>query len=114
MEKRKSQTTRSFYLFEKYGIENCQIILLENVSATNYEELVAREAYYIRTLLCVNHTILLRTKPEYYKHHKEEISEWQKAYYKENKDFYQQYRDSNKEQIREHNNKNITKPIRRQ
>ena len=91
-------TTASFCLLEKYGIENCQILLLENVSSTNYDELVARESYYIRTLLCVKHTIPLRTKPEYYRDHKEEIMERHKAYYKGNIKKFQQYRERTKKQ----------------
>ena len=51
--KKKSFTT-SYTLFNKYGAYNCQIILLESVNANNYNELVAREAYHIRNLKCVN------------------------------------------------------------
>jgi hypothetical protein len=50
----KSNFTTSFKLFDKYGLGNCDILLLENVNATNKDELRTREAYYIRNLECVN------------------------------------------------------------
>jgi hypothetical protein len=46
MEKRKGKT-RSFEVFEKYGVENCAIILLEYVNAHSKDELLAREKYYV-------------------------------------------------------------------
>ena len=55
--KGKRKLTTSFNLFDKYGIKNCQIILLESVNARNYNELEAREAYYIQSLKCVNKNI---------------------------------------------------------
>ncbi len=36
--------TMSFNLFEKYGIENCHIILLESINAKSKDELRAQEA----------------------------------------------------------------------
>ena len=50
----KRPLTTSFNLFDKYGIKNCQIILLESVNAKNCNELEAREAHYIQSLKCVN------------------------------------------------------------
>ena len=52
-------------LFEKYGVENCKIILIENVNVNTKEELLQKEAFYIRSLECVNKQIPLRTKKEY-------------------------------------------------
>ena len=57
--------TKSFDIFDKYGVENCCIILLENVNAKDKNELKAREAYYIKTLECINKQIPLRSKQEY-------------------------------------------------
>ena len=72
----------SFDLFDKYGIENCDIILIESVEANSKDELVSREAHYIRTLKCVNRYIPLRTDKEYYQ---------------DNKDKKKEYRDNNRE-----------------
>ena len=65
----------SFNLFDKYGVENCDIILLELVEANSKDELVSREAHYIRTIKCVNRFVPLRTTREYKQEHKEVISQ---------------------------------------
>ena len=72
----------AFDLFNKYGIENCDIILLELVEANSKDELHTREAHYIKTIKCVNRNVPNRTKREYYTDNKEKI---------------QQYRQNNKE-----------------
>ena len=41
-------------LFDKYGIENCKIDLIEYVKATSKDELLSKESYYIRTLKYVS------------------------------------------------------------
>ena len=74
---KKGNSTRvmSYCLFDKYGIENCSIILLENVNATNYDELASREAHYIKSMKCVNKQIPLQTDEEYRKDNEERIRE---------------------------------------
>lgn len=57
---------RSCELFEKHGIDNCKIVLLESVNAQTKDELSEREAYYIKSLECVNKMIPLRTAKEFY------------------------------------------------
>ncbi len=58
----KFQNISSFQLFEEYGIENCQIVLLEICPCNSKDELNAREAHHIRNLQCVNKLIPGRTK----------------------------------------------------
>jgi hypothetical protein len=82
-------------LFDKYGIENCNIILLELVNVNSKEELLMREAHYIRTLQCVNKQIPLRTTKEYYEANKNKIKEYREA----NKDKMKEYREANKDKI---------------
>ena len=62
-------------MFEKHGIENCKIVLLENVNANSKDEMLAREAYYIRNFKCINKNIPLR-----------KVNEFMNEYYKKNKD----------------------------
>ena len=78
--------TTSFDLFDKYGIENCQIVLLELVNVNSKEELHQREAHYIRTLKCFNKVIPLRTSKEYKEANKEKVALQKKAWEKANKD----------------------------
>ena len=76
----------SYLLFEKYGIDNCQIVLLESVNANNKDELFAREAHYIRTLKCINNNIPLRSDKEYKQDKKEEIKIQRKEFYDTNRE----------------------------
>lgn len=58
----------------------CRIILVENFSCNNKEELTAREAYYIRNFPCVNKNIPGRTSKEYREDNKEKLNEKKKEY----------------------------------
>ncbi len=77
--------TMSHELFDKYGIENCSIILIENVNANNKDELLAREKYHINTLKCINKYVPRQTKHEYYEKNKEIIIGNAKERYQKNK-----------------------------
>ena len=109
----------SFNLFDKYGIENCNILLLENVNASNYDELVSRESFYVKTLTCVNINIpfkteeehkqvILKQAKEYNEKNKERISIRNKKYHEINKERIsikkKEYRDINKEAMKVYNN----------
>ena len=63
----------SFDIFEKYGIKNCRIVLIENYPCESKDELTSREAHYIRTVVCVNKAIPGRTDEQYYQDNKEKI-----------------------------------------
>jgi len=88
----------SFNLFEKYGIDNCEIIHIEDVKAKSYEELVSREAFYVRTLRCVNVNIPYKSIEE----RKEEIIERSRQYTEKNKEriqiYQKKYREEHKEE----------------
>ena len=78
--------TMSFDLFEKYGLDNCDIILIENVNVNSKDELIAREKHFIKTLKCINKLVPGRTKKEHYEENKEVLLEKQKQYYNDNID----------------------------
>ena len=87
----------SFDLFEKYGIENCKIVLLEIVNVLTKDELRAKEGDYIRNLNCVNKYIPDRTRKEwgkqYYQENKEHINYRNKLYKENNKDTIEKYQE---------------------
>jgi hypothetical protein len=95
--------TTSFDLFDKYGIDNCKIILLELVKAKSKDELHSRESFFIKSLECVNKNIPGRTYKEYKEDNEYKIKECQKEcskeYYKNNKDKRKEYNENNKEKI---------------
>jgi hypothetical protein len=94
----------SYVLFEKYGMEKCKIVLMENVNATSSDELRAREAFYIKSMECVNKVIPMRSYKEYCTDNKEIIKDKRKLYYENNKDVIKEqkkgYREDNKDNIK--------------
>ena len=74
--------TRSFILFQKYGYDNCAIVLLEKCECQCKDELRSREAHYIKLLKNINHNIPCQTLKQYYQTKKCDI----KLYYEENKE----------------------------
>ena len=96
----KGNKLMSFDLFEKYGAENCCIILLENCPCESKDELHAKESHHIRTLNCVNKVIPGRTKKEWRNENQDYLLEYAKK-----------YRETNKEKILEklHDFKKINK-----
>ena len=97
----KSTKVMVFDMFDKHGIENCKIVLLELVNCNTKDELLAREAFYIKNLVCVNKYIPLRTQKEYYNDNIEKLLEHKKQYYNDNKDKKKKYYNDNKEKILE-------------
>ena len=98
-----------FDLFDKYGVENCKIELVELYPCGSKIELHSREGYYQRQEDCVNKSIAGRSSTDYYKENKNCINQKQQKYYQEikqdlstkNKKKYQE----NKEIINERNRK---------
>jgi hypothetical protein len=91
----------AFDIFDKYGLENCKILLVENYPCNSKDELSAREGEVTKQFLHVNKKIEGRTRKDYYvdnknkfseyqkdynSSHKDKISEYQKDYYLDNKD----------------------------
>jgi hypothetical protein len=93
-----TQKTKStcYVFFEKYGVDNCVITLLETVNCNSKEELLARERYYIQSLHCLNKNIPLRTRKEW----KKDTNFFVK-YYADNKTKLKQYCNDNKEKIKQ-------------
>jgi len=101
--------TNSFDLFDKYGIDNCQIVLLELVNVNSKIELHQQEAHYIKTLKCINKYIPLRTKKEYNKEYKinnkEKIIEYKINNKEKIIEYDKKYRENNKEKKKEYDKK---------
>jgi hypothetical protein len=99
----------SYILFEKYGIENCIIVLIENSPCNTRDELFSREAYHIKLIKCVNKCIPMQSHKEWYDKNRDEIlekaREYGKEYYKDNREERLEYRNiyyhSNQDKITE-------------
>ena len=105
-------------IFEKHGIENVKIELIEEYPCQNREQLEKREGEIQRERKCVNHNIAGRTIKEYkqdntekfreyYLDHAEKIREQSKQYYLDHtekfREYHQQYHIQNAEKIKEYN-----------
>lgn len=103
----KSKFVASYILFDKYGIDNCSIELIEEIP---YENLKIRETYYIDSISNINrirsyvtYDDLRKHNREYREKHNEEISIKAKERYKDNRDEIllqkKEYHQTNKENI---------------
>jgi hypothetical protein len=103
--KHNSNSCKSKILFQKYGVENCIIVLLELVEAKSRDEMESVEAKYIINNLCVNKNIPLRTNKQYHIENKEQYDDYYKQYRLDNKEAIdeksKQYYIDNKEQLDE-------------
>ena len=72
----------SFKLFEKYGVENCHIYLIEQFPCETKNQLIQKECYYIKTIPCVNQRIEGRTAKEYYLNNIDHIKEYKGTKFK--------------------------------
>ena len=81
----------SFKLFDKYGIENLNIYLIEEFPCETKDQLRKKEGYYIKNIPCVNKYLPGRT-----------VKESQKQYRDNHKDYFERYRDNNKDHIKEY------------
>ena len=77
---------RSFDLFDIYGIDNCNIYLIEEFPCETKDQLRKKEGYYIKTIPCVNKNIPGRSNKESCKQYRDN-----------HKDYFEQYRDNHKE-----------------
>ena len=92
--------TSSYELFDLYGVENCQIVLLEDYPCSSKDAKNAREGHYIKTIPCVNKYIAGKTMKENYQDNKEKKIEYQKQYNKENIIKYTEYQKAYREKMK--------------
>lgn len=90
-----------YELFDKYGVENCVIELVEPVNCNSKQELAVFEARHIKANDCVNKYIPNRTKQEYYTDNLEKRLEIQKIYDDAHKEQKKAYYEANKDKIAE-------------
>jgi hypothetical protein len=101
------QPERNVYKhLNEIGLDEVQIILVENYPCQSIHELKARERYWIDQLKpSLNKCIPFRTRQEYYQDNKDKLYERQKEYREDNKDklheIRKEYNKANKDKIRE-------------
>jgi Fe2+ transport system protein B len=117
----KGNKIMSFDLFDKYGVDNCAIVLIELVNATCKDDLLRREAYHIKeTNNKVNKVIPIQSledrkqyEVEYAIKNKDKIKEYKAEYQIKNKDKLKQikkeYYEANKEILNQKNKERTNK-----
>ena len=101
----------SYELFDKYGVDNCAIILIKEYEVCDRTHMEAYEQLWINKLNCINKKAAFQikkiAKKQYREQNKELIKEQNRQYYEQNKDKinqkHKEYREQNKELIKEQN-----------
>lgn len=97
--------TTSFILFDKYGVDNCKIELVELFECKSKEELHQREGFFIRNNQCVNKVVPDRSKKEWTENNIQKVQQIKKQYYKDNReniiDRSKDYYEENKQNVLE-------------
>jgi hypothetical protein len=75
-----------FKIFDKYGLNNIEIVLLQELEFNDKKELTNLEGVYIKNNQCVNKHIMGRTDKQYREDHKNTLKKYFEEYYVDNKD----------------------------
>ena len=78
--------TSAFELFEKYGIDQCRIELIEEYPCNSKKELERREGEIIKSTKCINKVVAGRTGKEYRQDNSEILKEKVKKFYDNNRE----------------------------
>lgn len=117
-----SNNCSSKLLFQKYGVSNCKIVLIEECPCETKEQLLKKEGEHIRSKKCVNKQIVGRTVVEkvekyttYNNSHKEEHKQYAIDNQAKIKIYQQDYRNKHKEKTKEYdkNNRERANELRR-
>ena len=98
--KRTAHKITSYELFDLYGVENCNIVLIEEYPCLSKDAKNAREGHCIKTMPCVNKYVAGRTLKENYQDKKEQKIEYQKQYNKDNIIKYTEYQKAYREKMK--------------
>ena len=85
-EHRSKNNCSSKLLFDKYGVENCFIELVEEYPCETREHLNKKEGEYIRANKCVNKEVAGRTRKEWLYDNSDKVKEYKKQHYVKNRD----------------------------
>lgn len=97
-----TERTRSFDLFDEFGVDNCKIFLIENFPCSSKEELEAREGYYQEINECINKQLAGRSHKQWTQDNKEHLQKYKHNWYKNNEDKVKENVKRHKEENKEH------------
>jgi len=76
----KTHKCNSYDLFDKYGLDNCIVELLEEYPCDNVEQLRLKEGEYIKQRMCVNKSVAGQLPAEYQKIYMEQDGNKERKY----------------------------------
>ena len=100
--KGKTECTRSFLLFDEYGVENCKIELIEDYRCENKSELLKREGQHIQSIDCINKQVAGRPREKWVEDNKEHLQDYKNKWYKEHMELCKERAKKFKEDNKEH------------
>ena len=90
---RGNKFTTAHIIFDRYGLDGCNIELIKDVGHNNINHLRFLEGALIRELKlgknnfeCVNHRIDRRSSKQWFEDNKEKVRKYKKEYYEKNKE----------------------------
>ena len=98
-----NQKVACYDIFDEYGVDNCQIVLIEEYVASSKDDLDSRKIYHVNKMKCINKIVYDKSRKEYEEKNKDIIKLKQQEYRDNNKDKlnkkYKKYYEENKEKI---------------
>jgi hypothetical protein len=99
-QKGKHGKTKVFEMFEKYGVENCKISLLQRYPCKSREELNKKEGEYIKQFPnCVNKNIAGRKREDWVLENQDKLKQIRKEWLIKNPEYPKTYYQQHKEKI---------------
>ena len=107
--KGKGDNVTSYELFDKYGIDNCRIVLIKEYEVCDRTHMEAYETLWINRLKSINKFNPFRINKfaykQYYEKNKDKLNKYAKEYREQNKDMIlyksKQWREQNKDKVKE-------------
>ncbi|NDG33514.1 hypothetical protein EB118_26100 [bacterium] len=93
----KTSNVSSYTLFDRYGVENCIIELIEMFPCNSKDELHGREGMHIRSLNCVNKIIPGRTIQEWHEANPDYQKKWHQANPECNNEYQKKWYNANRD-----------------
>jgi hypothetical protein len=99
--KKGGKNCSSFDLFDRFGVENCKIILLEEYPCDSIMKLLMKEREWFEKIECCNKVIPYRSVEEKVEYQKEIQKKYRDEHKEERVEYDKIYQQKNKEQIAE-------------
>ena len=70
-----NQKVACYDIFDEYGVDNCQIVLIEEYVASSKDDLDSRKIYHVNRMKCINKIVYDKYRKEYEEKNKDIIKQ---------------------------------------